>query len=719
MHKTRRSRPRPNVERISTRNAGVRWDIQGLRAFAVLAVVADHLFDYPRGGFVGVDVFFVISGFLISSHLVRQAESTGIRWVEFYRKRIKRILPAAVLVLIVTTIASYIALSPARADSVRTDSVWALLFGANFRMLDLNTDYFNATGTSPVQHYWSLSIEEQFYFVWPILLLALYFVLRRTAPHHLRLAAGGVMGLIVAASFTWAVLETNNNPSAAYFNTAARFWELGVGALLAVSVPLLQRIPDALRTGLAWLGLAGATASLWLVDEAQGFPAPWAALPVVCTALVIAAGTYGDRERQQRYLFPLTNRASNYVGDVSYSLYLWHFPIIVIGTATWGESTSVKLALLVAMFVVSYFAYALVEDPIRNSGWLTSTSKSKRGSRSLAGVSRRYQLTAFSCLAVVAVTMSVFALQPPEKQVSALDSIDQGEIEEGPVEALPPLLTVHQANIERALADTSWPEDLTTSMDDVVGARQSPVDISECSGKMKGPKNASDCAWGPENAKSTAVLVGDSEALAYSSPLRTATLDKGWRFLSRVATACPFVDLKVNEGLGNFNPYCEDIKAAAIRDIKATKPDVLFVVNFPWGAPDYPAAEYIAASDRQLAKVADSVKKIVYVAAPPPAKNPAECFKPGSAPADCTGAPTEVWEAMNRTQRTLADAHGGVWVQSERWYCWQRLCPPYIDKTPVRGDGEHITLEFADKLEPVMAESLDQAGVFAGSSPPA
>ena len=269
-----------------------RRDIQGLRALAVVAVILDHLLGGPAGGFVGVDVFFVVSGFLITGHLLRSVERSGrISFADFYRRRVKRILPAALLVLAVTVVASYLLLTPARFATVLSDVLWAACFGANWHLIAVGTDYFQAAGpVSPIQHYWSLAVEEQFYLVWPVVLLLLA-VLARRMRARLRLVAGAGLGLLTVLSFAWALAETAQEPTWAYFSTASRAWELGVGALLAVAAPAFERLPAALRPVLAWAGLAGILVALAVVRSNGGFPAPQAALPVLGAALVIVAGT--------------------------------------------------------------------------------------------------------------------------------------------------------------------------------------------------------------------------------------------------------------------------------------------------------------------------------------------------------------------------------------------------------------------------------------------
>jgi peptidoglycan/LPS O-acetylase OafA/YrhL len=277
-----------------------RLDIEGLRAIAIVAVILDHLVAWPSGGFVGVDVFFVISGFLITALLLREHERTGtISFNDFYKRRIRRIMPASTLVLVVTVAVSYFLFNAGRFTATALDALSALFFAGNWRFAATGTDYFQSTAApSPVQHFWSIAVEEQFYFVWPWLMLLIFALVgRRALGDHRRshLFAGGVMLLLTVGSFAWAMYESVNAPTLAYFSTFSRTWELGVGALLAVFGMNLLRINDAIRPFLAWAGLAGILVSLFVINGELTFPAPWAALPVISTALVIAAGTGGER----------------------------------------------------------------------------------------------------------------------------------------------------------------------------------------------------------------------------------------------------------------------------------------------------------------------------------------------------------------------------------------------------------------------------------------
>lgn len=301
-----------------------RLDIQGLRMVAVLTVFASHLWDWPRGGFVGVDVFFVISGFLITSNLLRSAERDDSRsarsffW-SFYWGRIRRIVPAATLVLILTCVAAALMFLALRANEVFVDAGWAFAFLSNWWFAIKDTDYFTADDSvSPLQHYWSLSIEEQFYFVWPAVIFLISAYVHRKAWTHddrMRIAAY-VMGSIVALSFAWALFETFTSPTWAYFNTFSRIWELGVGALIACIAGRLQHLPGNLRPVVSWAGIGLIAASIFTIsDDAGGFPAPWALLPVAGAGLVITAGI-GAEPQYQAFL---RNPVSGYIGNISYS----------------------------------------------------------------------------------------------------------------------------------------------------------------------------------------------------------------------------------------------------------------------------------------------------------------------------------------------------------------------------------------------------------------
>ena len=354
-----------------------RRDIQGLRALAVLAVVGAHAMGWPRGGFVGVDVFFVISGFLITGLLLRDVETTGrVSLARFYGRRARRLLPAAVVVLALTVGAGFLVFNTVVAERTLHDAVWSALFAANWHFAADGTDYFHATdAASALQHFWSLSVEEQFYLVWPgIVVLSLLLVpAAARGGRRGRLTVAGIAAAIALASALWAASQTTSEATVAYFSTLTRAWELGAGAVLAAAAPLLARIPRVVGGAMGWLGLAGIVAAFAMIDPAAGgFPWPWAVLPVAATALVLAGGVGGDP--RHRHLFPLTNPASVFVGDMSYSLYLWHFPVIVFGSVVLAGRGGALWLTLGAIAVLSLATYLIVEQPLRYAPFLPRAS---------------------------------------------------------------------------------------------------------------------------------------------------------------------------------------------------------------------------------------------------------------------------------------------------------------------------------------------------------
>lgn len=345
-----------------------RRDIQGLRALAVVAVVGAHAVGWPRGGFVGVDVFFVVSGFLITGALLREVRTTGgIRLAAFAGRRARRILPAALVVLAVTAAIASAIFHRARAEQTLLDALWTAGFAANWRFAALGTDYFHADdAVSPLQHYWSLAVEEQFYLVWPLLLLAVVSLLpaaTRRGPWS-AVAVCTLAAAVATASFAWALVQSGDAAVAAYFSTLTRAWELAAGAIVATCAPVLARMPRALGGTLSWLGLAAIVVAFAVIDpEAAGFPAPWALLPIGATVLVLAGGAAGDP--RHRHLFPLTNPVSVAVGDLSYSLYLWHFPVIVFAAVLLPTREASTWLVLGAIGVLALASYHLVERPFR------------------------------------------------------------------------------------------------------------------------------------------------------------------------------------------------------------------------------------------------------------------------------------------------------------------------------------------------------------------
>jgi peptidoglycan/LPS O-acetylase OafA/YrhL len=701
-----------------------RLDIQGLRMVAVLTVFANHLWDWPRGGFVGVDVFFVISGFLITGNLMRSAETTGtVSFKKFYWNRVRRIVPAATVVLILTYVVCLLVFLPFRAHQVGVDSLFAFIFMANWHFAIHDTNYFAAgDAVSPIQHYWSLSIEEQFYFVWPALIFVIsLIVVRKVWTHyHRMLLAGGVMVVIIAASLGWAIYETATAPTWAYFSTFARVWELGVGALLATAVGALAHIPDKLKPLLSWAGVGLVAASLFFVGEDSiGFPAPWALLPVAGAALVIAAGVGGE----PRYQEFLRNRVSTYIGDISYSLYLVHWPVIVILATMMEPGAYFYVSVLALSFGLAIASYHFVENPLRRADW----GKFRESFYEIRR--RRYQTersTGYAALAALTLSVVAFTaysarpdayehVTPPPLAEVALAEVDSSGTEPN----LGPLASALQSEIVEALKATEWPQ-LDPSMEAVISDPAGGIAISGCYGN-EALTDPVTCSWGSSAAPARVVVVGDSIAGNYIMPLREIALNSGGQIqvYTLALGGCVFVnDLIFTSDEGRLDA-CPGRKQAAVDYINTTRPDVVIVSN-NYTDQRFNGTDHILTPDewsesmRQIVdKFRDSTKKIAFLAPPPGYVLISECYgKRGSAPADCIGRVNEKWLSMAEAEQVLAKSTGGTWVDSRPWFCTSGMCPSFVGSTPTKLDRTHMVPAYGVKIHPVIEESFREAGVF-------
>ncbi|CAM5441884.1 hypothetical protein SALBM217S_07203 [Streptomyces griseoloalbus] len=342
--------------------AGLRLDIQGLRAVAVTLVVVAHAgVSSLAGGFVGVDVFFVISGFLITSLMLREWKREGrISLGRFYARRAMRLLPASTLVVMATLAGSWLFLGPLRFAEYAKDAIASAWYVVNFRLADTGTDYFNTdVPPSPFQHFWSLAVEEQFYLIWPVLLIVALKIFRRRALLAIPLLA------LAAASFAVNLHLTETSPSWAYFGSQGRIWELAVGALLALVAHRLNDIPRPVAAALSWAGLAAIAYAAVAFDDHTVFPGHNAVVPVLGAAAVLAGGAAGGRYGAG---LVLSLRPAVWVGGVSYAWYLWHWPLIVIvpAAAGFGEHEG-PLRLIAALggLVLAWLTLKFVEDPMR------------------------------------------------------------------------------------------------------------------------------------------------------------------------------------------------------------------------------------------------------------------------------------------------------------------------------------------------------------------
>ena len=391
----------------------MRRDLQGIRGLGIIFVVVGHLWRWPPGVYAMLDMFFVLSGFLITGLLIDSIKKYGgISFAQFYLSRIRRLMPMAVMVVLVTTGAFYLLYSAALGTSVAKDGFWALIFGINWHFAATSTNYFSDQASSPLLHYWSLSVEEQFYLVWPAVVLVAMLV-----AHRVRLRSQTALVLVLTTitlvSFTYSMWHSVAEPGTAYFSTFDRVWEFGIGGLIAVARPLWARMPDWLGLGMSWVATIGLIVALFLLTYGRAFPAPWG-LPVVLLTGAVMAGGVGRSTRRLRHL---DNPPMVYLGDISYSLYLWHLPVnvLLLGfiaySSPWYYVTAIALSLALAVA-----SYHLVERPLRYAPVLmTSRERDHFVTRQRPGIRRAFAIMATVSLASVAVVVALSGVLTPDR----------------------------------------------------------------------------------------------------------------------------------------------------------------------------------------------------------------------------------------------------------------------------------------------------------------
>ena len=479
--------PHPVTRAPQRARDSTRWDIQGLRAFAVLAVVLYHLWpNRLPGGFVGVDVFFVIPGFLITGHLVREQLGTGrIALASFWARRAKRLLPGAFLTILATGTAVLLVVPNALWGQYGRELIASTVYLQNWQLASDAVDYLAADNRpSPFQHFWSLSVEEQFYIALPVLLIVVGALLRRWRRATPVVVVRVLLGVVVVLSLTWSVVQTAQAPGVAYFSTATRAWEFALGGL-AATVPLPRR--HAVRVGGALAGVAALVASLWLITPSMPFPGVVALLPAAGATLVVLLGGRTVLELVGAF------RPVAFTGRISYALYLWHWPAVVLLPIALGHPLGFrsKAVVLVGSFLLAAATTVLVEEPLRFSGWVRALRPR-----------RVAVLGAVSTLVVVALGASTLVVLQVQQQqaVQFAQDLQRGDV---PCFGAAALISAPKPCVNPALADVRVPRAAAIGQDDANAGR------SDCWSNTTDDVNV--CTVGPKEGTTEHLLaIGDS-----------------------------------------------------------------------------------------------------------------------------------------------------------------------------------------------------------------
>lgn len=657
-------------------------------------MILNHVFDHPSGGYVGVDVFFVISGFLITSQLVREQARTGrVSLVGFYKRRIRRIAPASLLTLAVTVIATLVVVGPSRMREVATDAVWAAVSLANWHFAVIGTDYSHADGpVSPLQHFWSLAVEEQFYVVWPLVIIVLGAVFVRS-----RRALVVGLSVILIASLAWSVVQTDSSPTVAYFSTLTRGWELAVGALTALLAHRMTSIPRWARRVLGGSGLVGIAAAALLFSSATPFPSGWAALPVLSTALVIVSGTGYDEPSA----IPLLGfKPLQYIGDISFSLYLWHYPITILAAHVFiVGGRRYPVAVLVGTALVSIASYHLVEQPIRRSAWL-ATSRPGERRRRLPSMLSGALVTAAVVASAVVVAVPPHAAQADQGALASLaTSSDPGR--------------TLDSQIASAVDATSWPR-LTPTLDGAADDASPSMFDTACFNPAD-MTDGTQCTYGSPAASHLAVVVGDSIAMSWVPGVRRA-LGSGWRVHAVGMSNCPFIAADIIYSKPDQAERCNSKRAAEMKQIVALHPDIVVMSDLEKGVQrlaDQPEGqqavhdEWITARSAAIRQVQKTAGKVFVFTPNPVGLDDDVCSAGGQPPSNCVGGVSELWQIKADADKKAAAATGATFVDTSNWFCTPTdRCPAFVHGVLERWDIGHMTQTYSRFLAPLIRQRL-------------
>ena len=663
------------------RRSGFRPDVQGLRAIAVMLVVLYHSgVETLSGGFIGVDAFFVISGFLITTHLLESLERHGrISFPAFYARRARRILPAALLVAMLTTVAAWLWMPPLALGEVVRGAIATAFYVPNFLFAVQGTDYLAGTSPSVFQHYWSLGIEEQFYLFWPAI-LAVGFVLCRRREGRLFVFAA----VLTLASFLASVLLMSVSTPWTFFGLHTRAWELGVGALIGFL--LRSRAAESLKRPaaglLAWAGLAALLVGAMVYDDATPFPGAAAALPVLATAAMIIGGaaTGGMHATRLLGLAPF-----QVVGAISYSLYLVHWPLQIVPQAAVGEESPLPLAARLGLgavaFPLAWLLYRFVERPVISWQALRGRSALWTGAAALAASLALVATASGMCRSASGAALST------DESVPVASALPTDPKNTGFV----------PANLEPSLREAA--EDNPSIYDD------------GCHREEKGT-DPGGCRIGENPEAPLVFLFGDSHAASWYPAFARLAEEGTIRLDTNTKSSCPSADVPILLD-GVEYAECTQWRDGVSARIQQEQPDLILLANHGLGEWETVDSEDAATtwSDglRSTIQKIDGASRVAVLAdVPLQGSDPAECLSYNLEHASRCDAAVEdaISSQVSDTERTAAEASGAEFLDFTPYLCNAETCPTIIDNLLVYRDEQHLTATFSARLAEPLEEEI-------------
>lgn len=694
-----------------------RPDIEGLRAVAVSVVLLHHAgLAIPGGGFAGVDIFFVVSGFVITAQLLRELERTGrISLPGFYARRARRLLPAAAVVLVVTTLMSWLSVSRVQWQAISTDIIGAATYVVNWVFSARSVDYMaEDVAPSPVLHFWSLAVEEQFYFIWPLVLLGLLWVggkRRRhddTTPPRRAILAIGLTLVIVIPSLLCAFWLTAERPSQAFFVTPTRLWELGIGALVALGATQWNRLSHRAGQALVLAGLAVLGTGLMLQSTQTAWPAPGALVPTLGTAAVIVGGFSAGHTGVGRLL---GNPLFVWVGGLSYSLYLWHWPALRMATWQWGELSAAQGLLVVLLSVVpAWLSYRFVESPVRHS-------------KAIAASPRLALSIGLNCTLVAAVAGLVLQGAVLQSRGTASGIGGAG------IQLVPEQLRGQETNPPSAdttpLFDVITPDPVDAVLDSpALYEKGCAVEVYDTGVKAC---DSGDPAGGP-----LVVVVGDSKVAQWMPAIDAIAEANHWRVRIYTKGGCTFTDTMTFVA-GEPFPECREWGQEVFRRLVEAKgkdrPQVMITTGLRKAAADADGEEtlegLVAGYVSYWQQLTDQGTRVIALSdtpspSPEIGANAYECVAEHDAATagdDCSWPYAE--SSSNLAMKEAAgQVKGAAFIDMNPLVCPDGVCRAVIRNVLTYRQGSHITAtwvkvlapDLANELVPLVSEHLTSAG---------
>jgi len=661
------------------------------------------------GGYVGVDIFFVISGFLIGGGLYNQAMSQhGINLLGFYAKRARRILPAALVAIAATLLLTIMLLPSSRWNSIAGEATGSALYYANWLFAASSTDYLSQDDAeSPLQHFWSLSVEEQFYIGLPFVLLGTVLLARSIGGRRpqeskqrlIHAMTSATVAVIAGSSLLHSVYLTASNPGVAYFATTTRAYELAIGVLVAIHAERLSRLPRLLALALGWAGAAFMIGSGLVFTSATVFPGTAALLPTLGAAAVIVSGMNGRQNQGIGAL--LSFKPAVWIGNISYSLYLWHWPLIIVATYQFDGLTWQMGGLIALLsFVPAWMSYRYIERPCLKWEFTLPPLRAIQ-----------VGMVATLTLAVATFSLDIYSARQTAAASAMTAAAQYSYVAKNSSTRAPETLL----GAEMLMADPSAGEVVdkvdTLVPEPAVASSDHPPHFGKpCHQEFEGIE-ANTCAFGDRDSDFSVLLVGDSHAAQWLPAVIRLAEEQSWSVSSMTKSACPFIEGPV---LREGRPYgeCETWNQAVLEKIRSMSPDLVLTSSSFYQAPQgYEVADGLAGAWENLEDA--SVPYLVIKDTYSPGYDVPECLERNrDSLSKCAFSTEEAMYTGQREQTAALRALGSDrFLDLGMMICPEDMCPAVLGGAVVYKDTNHLTATFAASLAPSMGEAMKDQGI--------